>query len=144
MGTLGVVKQKPGESDTRGRSVGSSVERRARLGVEHRAAGGMWRHRKVWSSPSSDGFLKPQTRQPSGLTPEMASLMVPPLTSALLPFASGLLYRWLPSARAATRCWEDGPHQVRACVPNPAIQPTSKRRAESRRRLMAQFRRVNP
>ena len=88
MGTLGVVKQKPVESETRGGSVGSSVERRVRLGVELRAAGGMWRHRKVWSSPSSDGFLKPQTRQPSGLTPDMGCLMVPPLPAAPIAWST--------------------------------------------------------
>ena len=88
MGTLGVVKRKPGESETRGGSVGSSVERRVRLGVEQRAAGGMWRHGEVWSSPSSDGFLKLQTRRPSGLTPDMACLMVSPLPASPIAWST--------------------------------------------------------
>jgi hypothetical protein len=88
MGTLGVVKRKPGESETRGGWVGNAVERRVRLGVEQRAACGMWRHGEVWSSPSSDGFLKPQTRQPSGLTPDMGCLMVPPLPAAPIAWST--------------------------------------------------------
>jgi hypothetical protein len=66
-------------------------------------------------------------RQAKGRTPRAPppETTGPPLSQrpdlCLLPLASGFLYRWLPSAQAATRRWEDGPRQERASSPRPEL-----------------------